>query len=109
MKRHDVRFLRDALEDLEEIVLYIMQDSKESAIRMHDLIMEASNGLAVFPKRGPLVPDKKIAAMGFRMLSVERYLLFYKIDGPSTIHIHRVFHGARDYPYLLRRQQELQE
>lgn len=102
MEHYDVRFLKDALEDLEEIILYIAQDSKSAALKMHDLIIEKANDLSTFPKRGRLVPDKKIADMGFRMIVVERYLIFYKISH-NTVYIHRVLHGSRNYPTLFGR------
>ena len=91
--------MEDALHDLEEIILYIAHDNKAAALKMHDLIIERAADLEVFPKRGRLVPDKKMSEIGFRMLVVEQYIAFYKIDG-KTVHIHRVLHGARNYPLL---------
>ena len=105
MERYEVKFLADALNDLEEIILYISRDSKTAALKMHDLFIEKATNLSIFPKRGRLVPDKKMSEIGFRMLVVEQYLVFYKIDG-STIHIHRVLHGARNFPLLFREKGE---
>lgn len=45
------------------------------------------------------MPDKKMSEVGFRMLTVEKYIIFYKIDG-EDVYIHRVLHGARNYPLL---------
>ena len=36
MEKYDVRFMESALEDLEEIILYIAKDSKTKAIKFHD-------------------------------------------------------------------------
>ena len=99
MERYKLKFLQSSLDDLEEIVLYIAKDSKESALKMHDLIIEKTKRLSFFPKTGVLVQDKKIGEMGFRMLVIDKYIAFYKIDG-DTVHIHRVLHGARNYPIL---------
>ena len=52
METYDVRFLQEAFEDLEEIILYISRDSRQAALRMHDKIIEKANDLTVFPKRG---------------------------------------------------------
>ncbi len=101
MERYEIKFLKDALEDLEEIILYIAKDSKILALKMHDQIMDTAKDLTTFPKRGRLVPDKKMAAHGFRMLIVMPYIIFYKIDD-NTVHIHRVLHGARNYPSLFK-------
>jgi len=102
METYDVRFLHEALDDLEEIILYIAQDSRAAALRMHDKIIEKTNDLSVFPKRGRLVPDKKMAAAGYRMLGVKPYIVFYRIIDRSVF-IYRVLHGATNYPLLYER------
>ena len=51
MEVYDVRFLKEALEDLEEIVLYIAQDSRHAALRLHDKIIVSKNGERRFPSR----------------------------------------------------------
>jgi len=99
METYDVQFLQEALDDLEEIVLYIAQDSRQAAIRMHDTIIDKVNDLLVFPKRGRLVSDKKMAAAGYRMLGIRPYIAFYRVIGRS-IFIYRVLHGAINYPLL---------
>ena len=96
---YNVQFLQEALDDLEEIVLYIAQDSPQAAINMHDRIIDKANDLIIFPKRGPLVPDKKIAASGYRMLGIKPYIAFYRIID-QDVFIYRVMHGASDYPKL---------
>jgi len=99
METYDVRFLQEALDDLEEIVLYIAQDSRTAALRMHDKIIEKTNDLIIFPKRGRLVPDRKMAAAGYRMLGIKPYIAFYRIVD-RNVFIYRVLHGATDYPLL---------
>ena len=99
MEAYDLRFLQEALDDLEEIVLYIAQDSRVAALSMHDKIIEKANDLMDFPKRGRLVPDKKMSAAGYRMLGVNPYILFYRVIG-NDIFIYRVLHGATNYPLL---------
>jgi len=99
METYDVHFLQEALDDLEEIVLYIAQDSRAAALRMHDKIIEKSNDLKIFPKRGRLVPDKKMAATGYRMLGIKPYIAFYRIVD-RNVFIYRVLHGATNYPLL---------
>lgn len=99
MGKYRVIFLQPALDDLEEIVLYIAKDSRTSAHKMHDKIVSIANKLEAFPKLGILVSDKKMMERGFRMLVIDEYLLFYKIyDG--EINILRVLHGMREYPKL---------
>jgi toxin ParE1/3/4 len=99
METYDVRFLEEALNDLEEIVLFIAQNSRQSALRMHDKIIEKANDLEVFPKRGRLVPDKKMSEAGFRMLGIKPYIAFYRIIN-RNVFIYRALHGASNYPVL---------
>ena len=99
MESYNVYFLQEALDDLEEIVLYIAQDSRTAAFCMHDKIIEKVNDLTIFPKRGRLVPDKKISAVGYRMLFIMPYIAFYRVIG-YDVFIYRVLHGAADYSML---------
>ena len=99
METYEVRFLQEALDDLEEIVLYIAQDNRSAALRMHEKIIEKANDLTIFPKRGRLVPDKKMSAVGYRMLVVKPYIIFYRVID-SNVFIYRVLHGSVNYPLL---------
>jgi len=99
MEVYNVQFLQEALDDLEEIVLYIAQDSRQTALRMHDKIIEKANDLATFPKRGRLVPDRKMFEAGYRMLGIKPYVAFYRVVG-GNVFIYRVLHGATNYPLL---------
>ncbi|HHX62258.1 MAG TPA: type II toxin-antitoxin system RelE/ParE family toxin [Epulopiscium sp.] len=99
MKNHKVEFLKQALNDLEEIILYIAQDSIDAAFKIHDEIILKVKKLEEFPNLGPYVPDEKMRESGFRMLMIRPYIAFYKeING--VIYIYRVMHGARDYSSL---------
>lgn len=99
MKKYKVIFSQSALDDLEEIILYISKDSRQNAMRMHDRIIEVANKLEIFPKLGFQVPDKKMSEGGFRVIVIDKYLLFYKVYD-EEINILRVMHGARNYPRL---------
>ena len=99
MEIHNVQFLQEALDDLEEIVLYIAQNSRAAALRMHDRNIEKVNDLSVFPKRGRLVPEKKMAEAGYRMLGIKPYMAFYRVVR-RDVFIYRVLHGASNYPLL---------
>jgi plasmid stabilization system protein ParE len=99
MEPYDVRFLQEAYEDLEEIVLYIAQDSRSAALKMHDEIVARAGELALLPRRGRPVPEAKMQSAGFRMLPIRPYILFYRVIG-DTVFIYRVIHGATNYPLL---------
>ena len=95
MEKYEVRFLQEALGDLEEIVIYIAQNSRTAALRVHDEIMEKADALSVFPRRGRLVPDAKMSKSGYRMLLVNPYIAFYRIVD-RNVFIYRVVHGAAE-------------
>jgi len=99
MKVYNVRFLQEALDDIEEIILYIARDSQASAMRMHDIIIDKANDLTTFPKRGRLVPDKKMSEAGYRMLGIRPYIAFYRVID-NDIFIYRVLHGTANFPSL---------
>ncbi len=101
MAEHKVVFLAPALDDLEEIVLYIAKGSAGAALKIHDAIIAQSAKLAIFPKLGRLVPDRKLGERGFRILKISPYILLYRMVD-ETIFIYRVFHGARYYPVLFK-------
>ena len=99
MEKYEVRFLQEALDDLEETALYIAQNSRATALQVHDEIIEKADELSVFPRRGRLVPDAKMSRAGYRMLLVKPYIAFYRKIG-CNVFICRVVHGAANYPLL---------
>ena len=99
MATYKVHFLSEALEDLEEIILYIAGDSQTAATRMSNKIINKTSSLAQFPKTGRLVPNKKMSAAGYRMLGIKPYIVFYRII-KQDVFIYRILHGAANYPLL---------
>ena len=99
MELYEVRFLQEALDDLEDIVLYIAQDNRSAALRMHDEIIGETNDLAVFPKRGRPVQEARMRKAGYRTLLIKPYIVFYRVINRNVL-IYRVIHGATNYPML---------
>jgi addiction module RelE/StbE family toxin len=97
--KYKIKFLQSALDDLDEIVLYIASDNKDAAIKMHDEIINKSENLLKFPKLGRLIPEKKMRKKGYRMLLIKDYIMFYRIID-TDIYVYRVLHGSRNYPIL---------
>ena len=99
METYNVRFLQEALDDLDDIVLYIAMNNRSAALRMHDNIISKAKELSVFPKRGRPVPDIKMSEAGYRMLFIKPYIAFYRVI-VDDVYIYRVIHGATNYPML---------
>ena len=100
-----IEFLSSALNDITEIIsAFIMLGSKNGAIRMKDKINKAAQQLSVFPFSGVTVPDDKLARSGYRMIIIEKYLMFYRIfEDDKKVIIYRVLNGKINYPTLLNR------
>ena len=104
-ERYTVEFTGMALNDITEIVSsFIMLGSKNGAIRIKERINKASEQITQFPFSGISVPDEKLSKLGYRMIIVEKYLMFYRIfENKHNIVFYRVLNGKRDYPALMNR------
>ncbi len=98
--RFTLRYLRRAQNDLVAIRDFIARDSPGRAVAFVDKLETRMKILELFPHAGRVPRDPQLAEREFCVLVVESYLAFYKIRG-STIEVHRVIHGARNYAYLL--------
>jgi len=93
-----VVFTRQAYADLDEIALYIAQDSKIRALTFVRELRQKAEDLAVTPQGFPLVP--RYEASGIRRRPFRNYLIFYAVYETQISIIH-ILHAARDYEPLL--------
>ena len=100
MDGYKVRIYPAAEQDLIEIIDYLNTLSPESAVRIYDAITEEIAGLSQMPERCPRPRDLALSAKGYRCLIVEKYLVFYVVEG-DTVQIRRILFGRRDYRQLL--------
>ena len=98
--KHEVRLLRVAEDDINDIVSYVAADNQDAALKLVDRIEQKLGQLAVNPHSGSSASESGLALLGYRYLVVDNYLIFYVIEGPTVL-IHRVLYGARDYRRLL--------
>ncbi len=96
----EIRYLKTAENDLESIFDYIMKDSPRAAASILEKFDKSISGLAQNPKLGVIPKDVRLKRLGYRMLIIGRYLVFYVVKG-NTVQIRRVIHGARRYSHLL--------
>ena len=76
-----------------------------AADNLLDKAYEMIDSLETMPERAALVPDSWLASRGLRMVSVEKYLLFYAVDKQSGIvEVLGFVYGKRDWQSLLRNQ-----
>lgn len=99
-RKYNIEYLPIAAQDLAEIIDYIKVDNPQAAISLLDNIDEAISHLELFPHIGTIPKDIRLQSLGYRMLIVENYLVFYIVMN-DIVEIHRIISGKRKYSFLL--------
>ena len=91
-------------EQLREVIFYIAEDSGSIDIALNYLnkTEKAINSLEGFPMSGSIPRYSILKKQGFRVLIVERHLVFYKInEDKKEVVIYAVVDGRREYRNLI--------
>ena len=91
-------------EQLREIIFYIADDSGSVDIALNylDKVETAINRLAMFPFSGSEPRYSILRKQGYRVLIVERHLVFYKVnEEQGVVTIYAVVDGRREYKNLI--------
>jgi len=99
-KPYDIRYLSTAEMDLIDIFEYIKKDNPDAAISQLERFDTSISQLALNPFLGVIPKDERLKRLGYRMLIVDKYLVFYVLKA-KTVQIRRIIHGARRYSFLL--------
>lgn len=99
-RKYKVEYLPIAVKDLTEIIEYIQLDSPQNALSFLDRIDSTIIKLEDFPSLGPAPKDIRLQRLGYRMLIIDNYLVFYVIKD-EVIEIRRIVYGGRKYNFLL--------
>jgi addiction module RelE/StbE family toxin len=99
-KSFEIRYLETAIRDLEDIFDYIAKDRPAAAVSLLDKLDHTISQLADFPEIGVVPKDDRLKRLGYRLLIIENYLVFYVIKF-ETIQIRRIIHGAIKYGFLV--------
>jgi len=100
MAKHEILYLPIAEADLIEILEYVCKDRPSAAVSLLDRIDEAMSRLEHLPLSGSVPKDIHLQRLGYRLLIVDKILIFYLIRG-KTVEIRRILHGARRCAFLL--------
>lgn len=99
MKRLKIIIKEEALDDLEEIWLYTLQNwSLEQADRYHGLVIKEIEFLATRPASGK---SQDHFRKGYRSTKVNSHIIFYLFD-KTEILIVRILHESMDIPKRLK-------
>lgn len=93
-----------ANEQLRDIILYRADVTGDpgSALELLDLMEAEIRQLADFPEMGAPPRYAALRRRGFRVLIIEKYLAFYKIDKVKhLVTIYAIVDGRRDYLNLI--------
>ena len=104
MTQYSVHLSDPAEDDLDEIVQYISEQlfAPAAALRLADAFAEAFVELETLPDKYPLVPDERLAAMGYRKRSVKNYFVFFKIkEITRRVDVARILYARRDWANIL--------
>ncbi len=91
-------------EQLREIIFYIAEDSGSIDIALNylDKIEAAINNLEDFPMSGSIPQYSILRKQRYRVLIVERHMIFYKVDDDKRIVIiYAIVDGRREYRNLI--------
>lgn len=91
-------------EQLREIIFYIAEDSGSIDIALNylDKVETAINNLEDFPMSGSIPRYSILRKQGYRVLIVERHLIFYKVDdNKRMVVIYAIVDGRREYRNLV--------
>ena len=98
--KYTVRLLSIAEQDLVDLVSYLAAENPRAATEVLDQIEARLEALQSHPFVGRVPHNPKLTALGYRVLVIDNYLVFYKVKGNAVL-VHRVLHGARDLLRLL--------
>ena len=92
-----------ANDQLFNVIQYIAADAGANiALQYLDKLEAAVMNLADFPYSGTVPRYSILKKQGYRVLIVERHLIFYKVDEEKqTVMIHAVVDGRQEYRNLV--------
>ena len=99
-RKHHLRYLPSAQDDLLSIFDWIEEDSPKTALAFVQELDDRIGSLENHPLFGRVPRHGRLRSYGYRVLIVESYLVFYVVRG-QTVEIHRVVHGSRDLDHLI--------
>ncbi|HEX9737466.1 MAG TPA: type II toxin-antitoxin system RelE/ParE family toxin [Thermoanaerobaculia bacterium] len=101
MRRYDVIWTEEAVQDLEGIARYIARDSPGNARRVMKRLRDRADSLWSLPERGRVVPELlDLGLRDWRELIVRPFRIVYRISENSVL-VEVIFDGRRDAESLL--------
>jgi len=100
MEEYNVKISPAAQNDLIDISEHLSTLVPEEAAEYNKLFMEKMGMLQKTPECCPLARDAQLRLRGYRMLPIEKYIVFYVING-RIVEIRRILYARRQYERLV--------
>ena len=101
MEEYNIIISPSAQNDFLAIMDRIGAQSDKEATRYYELFMEKACALSAKPESCPLARDSQLRLRGYRMLPVEKYIVFYVINNRNRVELRRILFLRRQYAQLL--------
>jgi len=98
--KYTVKIYPKAENDLFEVQDYFVNKLKVSPMKLFQKFYDYIDTLEENPFLFPLMKDDVFNELGYRMITVDNFLLFYIIEG-NEVKIHRFLYGKRNYLSIL--------
>lgn len=102
---YTIELLPPVKSDVSEIIArFIMFGSENGAKRIREKLTKTLERIRFQPYSGVAAADKSLAKAGFRVVVVERYLIFYKVfENEKKVSVYRILNGKTNYITFLKR------
>ena len=101
VKEFNVLWTQTAIEDLDDIINYIANDSIESSKKIFYQIKKKSENLKTFPNRGRIIPELKYHNIEtYREIIIDPWRLFYRIE-KNNVYVLSIIDGRRNIEDIL--------
>ncbi|MCL2634128.1 MAG: type II toxin-antitoxin system RelE/ParE family toxin [Oscillospiraceae bacterium] len=104
MERFKVFLTEPAENDLKDIALYISVNLHEpsAALNTINAIETKIENLEIMPLAYPLVRDDFLASLGYRLMPVKNYHVFYiAYEKEKTVDIERILYSRRNWKHII--------
>lgn len=99
--KYSVLIYPAAEKDLSEIKDYFVNKLKTSPNPLFTKLLEKIDLIEENPLLFPLCMDPSLNQLGYRLIPIDNFLLFYRID-EGIVQIHRFLYGKRNYLEILK-------
>ena len=100
MGKYRLEYLPIAVADLDDIFIFVADNSPQAAMELIDRIDASIAGLESFAEMGLIAKPPRLARKGYRVLIVDDYLVFYVLQD-DIVEIRRIVSGKRNCAHLV--------